>query len=90
MLTESLENVSSPQAVGKTAHGKRPATDIRSESKKKSSSSKEKGAVKAQAGDISKGKAENGQKYPYPTEYGDHFETSSAALAHIEPLLYRY
>jgi hypothetical protein len=28
-------------------------------------------------------------EYPYDTDYNDHFETSGAALAHIEPVLYR-
>ena len=29
-------------------------------------------------------------EYPYNTDYNDHFETSEDALAHIEPVLYRW
>jgi hypothetical protein len=36
----------------------------------------------------SEGKAGSLARYPFPTEYGDHFETPLVAYKHLEPFLY--
>ena len=76
----------------KTMHGKRSGSGDGPGAEKKQKPGKVPAAAGPAAiavGGNGKGTAGDAPGYPYVTEYGDHFETSDAAVAHIEPLLYR-